>query len=379
MADGNESKNDSTFLSGLSRKRSYQGIKDSISGSLKKISHTKRAKLDGTNTNKLSSDNTFKYGNYNRYYGYRNENKEEDVRLSVLKADWFESKSVLDIGSNVGHVSLWIGKNFHPEKIKGIDIDCELVKAARKNIVHYIDENYVSSLEQSFSKEGADNEVRADDKTVISNETLPTVTEETEAEKTVNENHYSVTEEETEAEKTVETNPAKESCSSVTEEETGLLLNEGEGDGKAQDEGDQEVDEKEVEKQNKDQVREKYEEKDQASKKDKSSNVEVRSEKEENDFVESEEKKEDTDTKREEGNNEKENKNEAEIKMNDEKPGIVDENSKSEVKSSESKEMDLTSKDKGNVLMERLDKNTTIKKENVFPYNVTFILVSWCH
>ena len=53
----------------------------------------------------------------------------------------------------MGHVSLWIGKHFNPAKIKGVDIDVDLVKAAKKNIVHYIDENYVTDLERSFNNQ----------------------------------------------------------------------------------------------------------------------------------------------------------------------------------------------------------------------------------
>ena len=147
MAEGVGTQADTTLGAGVSRKRSYQSFRESISGSLKKI--TKKPKLDET----VGNESTFKYGNYNRYYGYRNENRQEDKRLTILKREWFENKSVLDIGSNVGHVSLWIGKNFHPEKIKGVDIDCELVKAAKKNIVHYIDDNYVSNLELSFNND----------------------------------------------------------------------------------------------------------------------------------------------------------------------------------------------------------------------------------
>ena len=45
------------------------------------------------------------YGNYDKYYGYRNSGAfEEDVRLSLLKKEWFEGKDCLDIGSNTGQV-----------------------------------------------------------------------------------------------------------------------------------------------------------------------------------------------------------------------------------------------------------------------------------
>ncbi|UYV71636.1 CWC22 [Cordylochernes scorpioides] len=84
--------------------------------------------------------NRFIYGNYNRYYGYRNVN-EEDVRFHTFKEEWFRNKSVLDVGCNVGHLTLKIAKEYGPKKIIGIDIDKALIFAAKKNVRHYIDHN----------------------------------------------------------------------------------------------------------------------------------------------------------------------------------------------------------------------------------------------
>ena len=95
------------------------------------------------NKKSYNQDKRFKYGNYNRYYGYRNKNNENDQRIELLQKTWFENKTCLDIGCNVGHLTLWIAKHFQPFKIKGVDIDPELVKAAKSNVVHYIDENSV--------------------------------------------------------------------------------------------------------------------------------------------------------------------------------------------------------------------------------------------
>jgi 7SK snRNA methylphosphate capping enzyme len=84
-----------------------------------------------------SSGAKFIYGNYNRYYGYRNPEL-EDIRLKCFKKDWFEGKDVLDIGCNVGHITLAIARYFEPNKITGIDIDGKLIGAARKNIKYYL-------------------------------------------------------------------------------------------------------------------------------------------------------------------------------------------------------------------------------------------------
>lgn len=80
----------------------------------------------------------FVYGNYNRYYGYRNPDVEQDVRLNSLRPEWFAGKDILDIGCNVGHITLAIACDFRPRKIVGMDIDGRLIAAARKNIRYYL-------------------------------------------------------------------------------------------------------------------------------------------------------------------------------------------------------------------------------------------------
>ena len=98
----------------------------------------KKRKCQNANKN-TSKDKRFKYGNYNRYYGYRNTNNDSDKRIPLLNKDWFCNKSCLDVGCNVGHLTLWIAKHFGPKKIKGVDIDTELIRAAKNNVLHYID------------------------------------------------------------------------------------------------------------------------------------------------------------------------------------------------------------------------------------------------
>lgn len=82
----------------------------------------------------------FQYGNYNKYYGYRNPGASEDPRVRVFRPEWFEGKEVLDLGCNSGHLTLYIAKILRPARILGIDIDNGLVHAARKNIRHYLSE-----------------------------------------------------------------------------------------------------------------------------------------------------------------------------------------------------------------------------------------------
>lgn len=83
-------------------------------------------------------DAHFQYGNYNRYYGYRNGGGQEDPRLKAMKAEWFRGRDVLDIGCNVGHLTLSLARDFKPRKVIGLDIDGGLIRAARRNVRHYL-------------------------------------------------------------------------------------------------------------------------------------------------------------------------------------------------------------------------------------------------
>lgn len=113
-----------------------------------KISPPKRKRRHTTTSSKssivkCSKKPKFIHGNYNRYYGYRNPCTEEDHRLHCFKKDYFEGKDVLDIGCNVGHMTLTLALKFNPRKIIGVDIDHKLISAARKNIRYYISKQHI--------------------------------------------------------------------------------------------------------------------------------------------------------------------------------------------------------------------------------------------
>lgn len=57
-----------------------------------------------------------------------------------MKAEWFTGKEVLDVGCNVGHVTLSIAKRWGPSRVVGLDIDGALIRSARQNIRHYLSE-----------------------------------------------------------------------------------------------------------------------------------------------------------------------------------------------------------------------------------------------
>lgn len=110
----------------------------------------------------------FQYGNYDRYVGYRNLNEFMDVRLQVFQQyqDIFKGKDVLDIGCNVGHMAIAIGRNFAPKSILGIDIDKDLISRARKNLAMYvrIPNNKVAPNQQQTisSKKGSNKKTKKD-------------------------------------------------------------------------------------------------------------------------------------------------------------------------------------------------------------------------
>ena len=101
-------------------------------------SHVESKRQSSETSQKAKKKNKlFIYGNYNRYYGYRNNHGTEDSRVKRLKNEWFQDKAVLDIGCNVGHLTLTIARDFAPCLVMGIDIDTSLINAARNNLRYY--------------------------------------------------------------------------------------------------------------------------------------------------------------------------------------------------------------------------------------------------
>lgn len=59
-----------------------------------------------------------------------------DVRLTVFlrHAYLFKDKDILDIGCNVGHMTIAVARKLNPKSIMGIDIDKNLISRARRNL-----------------------------------------------------------------------------------------------------------------------------------------------------------------------------------------------------------------------------------------------------
>lgn len=96
---------------------------------------------NSTSHNASSNFNTelvkYQYGNYvGQYCGLKTVINLSDVRLTVFlrHAYLFRDKDILDIGCNVGHMTIAVGRKLHPKSIVGVDIDKNLIAQARRNL-----------------------------------------------------------------------------------------------------------------------------------------------------------------------------------------------------------------------------------------------------
>lgn len=76
----------------------------------------------------------YQYGNYDRYYGYRNPNAIKDVRVEAFAGHphLFDDADVLDIGCNTGILTIAVARDLRVRSIIGIDIDKSLINRARQ-------------------------------------------------------------------------------------------------------------------------------------------------------------------------------------------------------------------------------------------------------
>ncbi|KAI8899858.1 Bicoid-interacting protein 3-domain-containing protein [Globomyces pollinis-pini] len=98
--------------------------KISLNTKPKTISNSKILKLSSKKSNNL-------FGNYHSYYGYRKQLN--DKRFEAFKKEWFENKTVLDIGCNSGHITVQLAQ-FNTSCIDGVDIDPILISKARHHL-----------------------------------------------------------------------------------------------------------------------------------------------------------------------------------------------------------------------------------------------------
>ena len=79
-------------------------------------------------------EKSYRYGNYDRYYGYRVGETMEDHRLEALRDEWFRGKRACDVGCNDGLFSLSLVGAFAPASCVCLDIDGDLVRAAQRKL-----------------------------------------------------------------------------------------------------------------------------------------------------------------------------------------------------------------------------------------------------
>ncbi|XP_026110977.1 7SK snRNA methylphosphate capping enzyme-like [Carassius auratus] len=118
-----------------------------------------------SNQHQQQTKKKFQYGNYNKYYGYRNPGLSEDPRVRLMNPEWFRGKEVLDLGCNTGHLTLTIARNWRPARIVGLDIDAALIHAARQNIRHYLSEVHTEQARRSGENgEGSEEKSQREEK-----------------------------------------------------------------------------------------------------------------------------------------------------------------------------------------------------------------------
>lgn len=101
----------------------------------------------------------FHYGTYSHYYGYRTPSLNVDPRLAAFRPEWFRGKKVLDVGCNVGHMTLAIAKHWSPAHILGLDIDSGMVHVARQNLRHFLSEMQKQEVRQDAERKEKGREV----------------------------------------------------------------------------------------------------------------------------------------------------------------------------------------------------------------------------
>ena len=125
------------------RKREKRKRSNSKEIKLKRIKRTNKMSTTRKDcrimTKRCRKKKIFQYGNYDRYYGYRAngvEGSEEsaDPRLKMFSNEWFEGKCCLDVGCNVGSLTMSIARLFSPKLILGVDIDHGLIKRAQRSL-----------------------------------------------------------------------------------------------------------------------------------------------------------------------------------------------------------------------------------------------------
>lgn len=89
-----------------------------------------------------------------------------DVRLTVFlrHAYLFKHKDILDIGCNVGHMTIAVARKLHPKSIVGVDIDKNLIAQARRNLSKFqrIPESELRNINSKCKTKMSENDTQLD-------------------------------------------------------------------------------------------------------------------------------------------------------------------------------------------------------------------------
>ena len=108
----------------------------------------KEQKLDS-----LLKDKNYIFGNYsNFYYNRYLENFKENMQ-NQISSIWFKDKICLDIGCNIGTLTMRLAQEYKPKMIIGIDIDYKLIKAALQNSKQFMRNSICSKFYNEGGKQ----------------------------------------------------------------------------------------------------------------------------------------------------------------------------------------------------------------------------------
>ena len=101
----------------------------------------------------LLKDKNYIFGNYsNFYYNRYLENFKENIQ-NQISSIWFKDKICLDIGCNIGTLTMRLAQEYKPKMIIGIDIDYKLIKAALQNSKQFMRNSICSKFYNEGGKQ----------------------------------------------------------------------------------------------------------------------------------------------------------------------------------------------------------------------------------
>ena len=101
----------------------------------------------------LLTDKNYIFGNYsNFYYNRYLDNFKENIQ-SQISSTWFKDKVCLDIGCNIGTLTMRIAQEFKPKMIIGIDIDHKLIRAGLQNSKQFMRNSICSNFYNEAEKQ----------------------------------------------------------------------------------------------------------------------------------------------------------------------------------------------------------------------------------